>query len=89
MTLPAYDTSGQALEAPLGGAVLGRLLGGAGTPDSQLEVDGGRWSVVAMNADGARRVVLEADVAAKVGWLLGVGSDCSWRACRSWRAGSS
>ena len=25
-----------------------------------------------MNADGARRVVLEADVAAKVGWLLGV-----------------
>ena len=26
-----------------------------------------------MNADGARRVVLEADVAAKVGWFLGVG----------------
>ena len=26
-----------------------------------------------MNADGARRVVLEADVAAKVGWILGVG----------------
>jgi hypothetical protein len=37
------------------------------------EVEGGRWSVVAMNADGARRVVVDADVAAKVGWFLGVG----------------
>jgi uncharacterized membrane protein len=26
-----------------------------------------------MNADGGRRVVLDADVAAKVGWFLGVG----------------
>jgi hypothetical protein len=26
-----------------------------------------------MNADGARRVVLDADVGAKVGWVLGVG----------------
>jgi hypothetical protein len=26
-----------------------------------------------MNADGARRVVIDADVAAKVGWFLGVG----------------
>jgi hypothetical protein len=26
-----------------------------------------------MDADGARRVVLDADVAAKVGWFLGVG----------------
>jgi hypothetical protein len=26
-----------------------------------------------MNADGARRVVLDADVAAKVGWFLGAG----------------
>jgi hypothetical protein len=26
-----------------------------------------------MNADGVRRVVLDADVAAKVGWFLGVG----------------
>ena len=26
-----------------------------------------------MNADGARRVVIDADVGAKVGWFLGVG----------------
>jgi uncharacterized membrane protein len=46
---------------------------GPGRQAVSWEVEGGRWSVVAMNADGARRVVLEADVAAKVGWLLGVG----------------
>lgn len=36
-------------------------------------VKGGRWAIVAMNADGSRRVVLDADVGAKVGWVLGVG----------------
>jgi uncharacterized membrane protein len=46
---------------------------GPGRQAVSWEVEGGRWSVVAMNADGARRVVLDADVAAKVGWLLGVG----------------
>jgi hypothetical protein len=46
---------------------------GPGREAVSWEVEGGRWSVVAMNADGARRVVLDADVAAKVGWFLGVG----------------
>ena len=46
---------------------------GPGRQAVSWEVEGGRWSVVAMNADGARGVVLDADVAAKVGWLLGVG----------------
>jgi hypothetical protein len=46
---------------------------GPGRQAVSWEVDGGRWSVVAMNADGARRVVVDADVAAKVGWFLGVG----------------
>ncbi len=46
---------------------------GPGRQSVSWEVEGGRWSVVAMNADGARGVVLDADVAAKVGWLLGVG----------------
>ena len=46
---------------------------GPGRQVVSWEVEGGRWSVVAMNADGARRVVLDADVAANVGWFLGVG----------------
>jgi hypothetical protein len=46
---------------------------GPGRQAVTWEVEGGRWSVVAMNADGARRVVLDGDVAAKVGWFLGVG----------------
>jgi hypothetical protein len=46
---------------------------GQGRQAVSWEVEGGRWSVVAMNADGVRRVVLDADVAAKVGWFLGVG----------------
>jgi hypothetical protein len=46
---------------------------GPGRQAVSWEVEGGRWSVVAMNADAARRVVVDADVAAKVGWFLGVG----------------
>jgi hypothetical protein len=46
---------------------------GPGRQAVSWDVEGGRWSVVAMNADGARRVVLDADVGAKVGWFLGVG----------------
>jgi hypothetical protein len=46
---------------------------GQGRQAVSWEVEGGRWSVVAMNADGVRRVVLDADVSAKVGWFLGVG----------------
>src|ERR671923_850079 len=46
---------------------------GPGRQAVSWEVEGGRWSVVAMNADGARRVVVDADVAARVGWFLAVG----------------
>jgi uncharacterized membrane protein len=46
---------------------------GPGRQAVSWDVEGGRWSVVAMNADGARRVVVDADVAARVGWFLGVG----------------
>jgi hypothetical protein len=46
---------------------------GSGRQAVTWEVEGGQWTIVAMNADAARRVVLEADVGAKVGWFLGVG----------------
>jgi hypothetical protein len=46
---------------------------GPGRQAVSWDVEGGRWSVVAMNADGARRVVVDADVAANIGWFLGVG----------------
>ena len=58
----------------------GRLPNGSGSPRRRgrapavtWEVEGGQWTIVAMNADAGRRVVLDADVGAKVGWLLGVG----------------
>ena len=71
---PRYLTRRGGTPTPaLGGAVLGRLVGGPGRQAVDWEVEGGRWSVVAMNADGARRVVVDGDVAAKVGWFLGVG----------------
>jgi hypothetical protein len=46
---------------------------GSGRQAVTWEVEGGHWTIVAMNADAARRVVLDGDVGAKVGWLLGVG----------------
>jgi hypothetical protein len=46
---------------------------GSGRQAVSWEVEGGDWAIVAMNADGTRRVVIDADVGAKVGWLLGVG----------------
>jgi uncharacterized membrane protein len=46
---------------------------GSGRQAVSWEVEGGQWTIVAMNADGARRVVVDADVGAKVGWFLGVG----------------
>jgi hypothetical protein len=46
---------------------------GPGRQAADWDVEGGEWSVVAMNADASRRVVVDADVGAKVGWLLGVG----------------
>ena len=45
---------------------------GSGRQTVSWEVEGGQWTVVAMNADAARRVVIEADLGAKVGWFLGV-----------------
>jgi hypothetical protein len=44
---------------------------GPGRQAADWDVEGGEWSVVAMNADASRRVVVDADVGAKVGWLLG------------------
>jgi hypothetical protein len=46
---------------------------GSGRQAVSWEVEGGQWTIVAMNADATRRVVLDADIGAKVGWLLGVG----------------
>ena len=46
---------------------------GSGRQAVSWEVEGGQWTIVAMNADATRGVVLDADVGAKVGWFLGVG----------------
>ena len=46
---------------------------GSGRQAVTWEVEGGNWTIVAMTADGARPVVIDADVGAKVGWVLGVG----------------
>jgi len=46
---------------------------GSGRQAVTWEVEGGQWTIVAMNADAARRVVVDADVGAKVGWFLAVG----------------
>jgi hypothetical protein len=46
---------------------------GPGRQAATWDVEGGQWAVVAMNADARRGVAVDADVGAKVGWLLGVG----------------
>ena len=46
---------------------------GSGRQAVTWKVEGGNWTIVAMSADGARPVVIDADVGAKVGWVLGVG----------------
>ena len=46
---------------------------GRGRQAADWDVEGGHWSVVAMNADGSSGVVVDADVGAKVGWLVGAG----------------
>ena len=46
---------------------------GSGRQAVSWKVEGGNWTIVAMTADGARPVVIDADVGAKVGWVLGVG----------------
>jgi hypothetical protein len=46
---------------------------GPGRQTATWEVEGGRWAIVVMRADGARPVVVDADLAAKVGWFVWVG----------------
>jgi hypothetical protein len=46
---------------------------GPGRQTADWEVEGGHWAAVAMNVDGSRRVVVDADVAAKVGWFVAAG----------------
>jgi hypothetical protein len=46
---------------------------GTGRQALDWEVETGQWTIVAMNADGARRVTLDADIGAKVGWFLWAG----------------
>lgn len=46
---------------------------GSGRQSLDWKVDGGHWAIVAMNEDGSRGVTVDADIGAKVGWLLPVG----------------
>jgi hypothetical protein len=46
---------------------------GSGRQAVTWDVEGGDWAIVAMTADAARGIVVDADVGAKVGWFLGVG----------------
>lgn len=46
---------------------------GNGRRAAEWEIEGGRWTVVAMNADGSRRVTVDADVGAKPEWFQGAG----------------
>jgi hypothetical protein len=46
---------------------------GAGDREISWDVEAGTWTVAVLNADGSRGVTAEADIGAKVGWLLWVG----------------
>ncbi len=46
---------------------------GAGRQAVEWDLKGGVWSVVVMNADGARGISVEADAGAKFDWLLWIG----------------
>jgi hypothetical protein len=46
---------------------------GSGRRTVSWDAENGRWAAVAMNADGSRGVSLDADIGARIGWLLGVG----------------
>jgi hypothetical protein len=50
----------------------GARVDGARPGPFTWDVEGGRWAVVAMNADGSPGIALDADVGAKVGILLGL-----------------
>jgi hypothetical protein len=46
---------------------------GGGEQTVSWDVESGNWSVVAMNADAARGVSVDADAGVKIGWLLWLG----------------
>jgi hypothetical protein len=72
---PRYRTNGGAAprRPPSGERFWVASAAGSGRQAVTWKVEGGNWAIVAMSADGARPVVIEADVGAKVGWVLGVG----------------
>jgi hypothetical protein len=72
---PEYTTrrGGTAAGPPAGEGFWVASAGGRGRQAVDWDVEGGRWAVLAMNSDASRGVALDADVAAKPGWILGVG----------------
>jgi hypothetical protein len=46
---------------------------GAGEREISWDVEAGTWTVAVLNANGSRGVAVEAEIGAKVGWLLWVG----------------
>ncbi len=72
---PEYDTrrGGAPRRPPTAESFWVASASGPGRQAVDWDVEGGNWSVVAMNADGSRRVVVDADVGAKVGWTLWAG----------------
>lgn len=46
---------------------------GPGEQEIEWDVDAGRWSVVVMNADGARGVAVDVTAAVRIEWLLWAG----------------
>jgi hypothetical protein len=72
---PRYRISGGSAprRPPSGERFWAASTAGSGRQALTWKVEGGNWTIVAMTADGARPVVIDADVGAKVGWVLGVG----------------
>lgn len=46
---------------------------GSGEQTAEWDVASGSWTIVAMNADAARGVSVDADLGARVGWLIWLG----------------
>jgi hypothetical protein len=72
---PRYTTrrGGPPRRAPAAARFWVASAEGPGRQALDWEVETGQWTIVAMNADGGRRVALDADIGAKVGWFLWVG----------------
>ncbi|HKZ75875.1 MAG TPA: DUF4389 domain-containing protein [Actinomycetota bacterium] len=47
-------------------------VAGAGTQALTWDVEGGSWSAVVMNADGAAGIAVDSQIGGKVSWLLGL-----------------